>query len=110
MGLQKRFRLELERYTPGLPSPKDTHAQQVQQQQLRMILWLQEFICEYRNLIWTLNATRKLPSDLKASESSFVSDGGKQEKKAKRTALKRRRCSVRRLADVSFILHNPCFR
>jgi hypothetical protein len=71
MGLQKRFRLELERYTPGLPSPKDTHAQQVQQQQLRVILWLQEFICEYRNPICALNATRKCGRSSKRSSHRF---------------------------------------
>jgi hypothetical protein len=39
MGLEQRFRLVLELYTPGLPSPKDTRAQQVQQQQLRIVFW-----------------------------------------------------------------------
>jgi hypothetical protein len=67
MGLQKRFRLELRLYTPGLPSPKDTRVQQVQQQQLGIVFWRREFICKYRNLNRTANATCKFPIDLKGA-------------------------------------------
>jgi hypothetical protein len=37
--VQKLFRLELDDYTPGFPTPKDTPAQHKQQQQLRSAFW-----------------------------------------------------------------------